>query len=89
MTMDKSLRVRQGLVRSRSVLTRAERTDFAETSLYADVVELVGEAVARSEKLRLSSMGRTAGGLDIPLVVVSERGLATPRDCNRGRRGVR
>jgi small basic protein (TIGR04137 family) len=27
MTMDKSLRVRRGLVRSRSVLTRAERID--------------------------------------------------------------
>ncbi len=27
MTMDKSLRVRQGLVRSRSVLTRAERIE--------------------------------------------------------------
>ncbi len=27
MTMDKSLRVRQGLIRSRSVLTRAERIE--------------------------------------------------------------
>ncbi|MHC4403640.1 MAG: small basic protein [Planctomycetota bacterium] len=32
MTMDKSLRVRQGLVRSRSVLTRAERIERLKAS---------------------------------------------------------
>jgi len=32
MTMDKSLRVRRGLVRSRSVLTRAERIERLKTS---------------------------------------------------------
>jgi small basic protein (TIGR04137 family) len=32
MTMDKSLKVRQGLIRSRSVLTRAERIDRLKAS---------------------------------------------------------
>ena len=32
MTMDKSLRVRKGLIRSRSVLTRAERIDRLKAS---------------------------------------------------------
>ena len=32
MTMDKSLRVRRGLIRSRSVLTRAERIERLKTS---------------------------------------------------------
>jgi len=32
MTMDKSLRVRQGLIRSRSVLTRAERIERLKAS---------------------------------------------------------
>lgn len=32
MTMDKSLRVRRGLIRSRSVLTRAERIDRLKAS---------------------------------------------------------
>ncbi len=32
MTMDKSLKVQQGLVRSRSVLTRAERIERLKTS---------------------------------------------------------
>jgi len=32
MTMDKSLKVRRGLVRSRSVLTRAERIERLKTS---------------------------------------------------------
>jgi small basic protein (TIGR04137 family) len=32
MTMDKSLRVRRGLVRSRSVLTRAERIERLKTA---------------------------------------------------------
>ena len=32
MTMDKSLRARRGLVRSRSVLTRAERIERLKTS---------------------------------------------------------
>jgi hypothetical protein len=63
------------------LITRAERTDFTETSRYADVIDLVGAAVARSPKLRLGRLGASAGGLDIPLVVVSDRGLLTPEEA--------
>lgn len=63
------------------LITRAERTDFAETSLYADVINFVNSAVSRSPKLRAGSFGASAGGLDLPLVVVSANGIATPEEA--------
>lgn len=64
-----------------ALLTRAERTAFTETSLYSDVVELVGTAASLSPKIRLTSLGTSAGGLDIPLVVASGPGVATPGEA--------
>jgi hypothetical protein len=36
------------------LITRAERTDFLETSLYSEVVDFVNAAASRSPKLRVS-----------------------------------
>ncbi len=63
------------------LITRAERKDFAETSLYADVINFVNSAVSRSPKLRAGAFGASAGGLDLPLVVVSAEGIATPEEA--------
>ena len=52
MTMDKSLRIRQGLVRTRSVLTRAERIErLKEADRWAD-----GESPFGLSKVRVYKM---------------------------------
>ena len=54
MTIDKSLRVRAGLVRSRSVLTRAERiAKLHEADRWAEGDPPVGLAKVRVQKLTL------------------------------------
>lgn len=53
--------------------TRAEATDFRETSRYADVVEVVDALVARSEALHRLDFGYTVEGRRLPLVVWDPR----------------
>ncbi len=61
--------------------TRAERSGFLETSLYAEVIDFVNQAASRSPKLRVAILGTSAGGLELPLVVVSTQGIATPAEA--------
>src|SRR5688500_6778280 len=66
------------------LLTRAERTDYTETSLHADVVEYVKEARRRAPDLmRVGSMGASAEGRDMPVVVLSWHGAFTPSAAHR------
>ncbi|MDA0328700.1 MAG: M14 family metallopeptidase [Gemmatimonadetes bacterium] len=53
-----------------ALLTRAERTDFAETSSYADVIEMVERLAALSDDIHLTSFGYTNEGRRLPLLVV-------------------
>jgi hypothetical protein len=60
-------------------LTRAERTDYRETSRYDDVMALVREVVAASPRtMHLTTFGYTFEGKPLPLVVVGNVAAATP-----------
>jgi hypothetical protein len=63
-----------GLAQSRAdlatLLTRAERTDYQETSRYADVVDFVERVAAASSKIHLTRFGYTFEGRGMPLLVV-------------------
>src|SRR5688572_27661344 len=64
---------------SAPLLTRAERTDYQETSLHADVVDFVRALRRRAPDLvAVGSMGRSAEGRDLVTVVLSGRGAFTP-----------
>ena len=52
------------------LLTRAERTDFRETSRYDEVVEFVSRVVEDRPDMHLTTMGYTSEGRPIPMVVV-------------------
>ncbi len=64
--------------------TRAERTAFAETSRYADVVAFL-DTLGRLAPgaVRVASAGTTAEGRAIPLVVASRPPVATPEEARR------
>ncbi len=65
-------------------LTRAERSGYAETSRYADVVAFVDSLAALAPAvLRVGSMGTTGEGREIPVVVASRPAVATPDDARR------
>lgn len=53
------------------LLTKPERTNYQETSTYAEVMDFVNAAIAGSDKARLISMGTSLEGKDIPVVVLA------------------
>ncbi len=53
-------------------LTRAERTDYRETSSYADVVDFLERTSAASPSVHYTTYGYTTEGRALPLVVVGD-----------------
>jgi hypothetical protein len=62
----------QGADRPSTLLTRPERTDYRETSSYADVMEFVERVVDSRPGMHLTTMGYTMEGRAIPVVVVGD-----------------
>jgi hypothetical protein len=62
-----------------SLKTRAELSNYQETSRYADVLAFFGQLEKESPLLHLQTFGRTHEGRDLPLVIISEPPLTTPR----------
>lgn len=60
-------------------LTRAEATNFTETSLHADVLAFVRALASRGDpRLHVESFGASPQGRDLPLLVLSAQGIRTP-----------
>lgn len=53
-------------------LTRAERTDYAETSTYEDVVQFLQTLEARKAPMRLTWIGESTEARKIPLMIVAD-----------------
>lgn len=60
-------------------LTRPERTNFVETSRYADVTAFLDTVAAASPRIRLATFGYTFEGRALPLAIVSTLGDVSPR----------
>lgn len=58
--------------------TRAERTDYMETSRYADVTAFLERVAERSPAIHLTSFGYTNEGRALPLAVVGDVADASP-----------
>lgn len=74
-----------GLVTTRSAAgprTRAERTNYLETSHYADVMAFLDSLKGRPE-LVFGSIGKTNEGRDIPYVIASRPAVSTPDDARK------
>lgn len=67
--------------------TRAERSNYAETSRYADVVQFLHTLQQNGAPIRITSMGKSTEGRDMPLVVAS-RPLMTPQQAARSGRPI-
>ena len=62
--------------------TRAERTNYLETSHYADVITFLDSLKGRPE-LTFGSIGKTNEGRDIPYVLASRPRVSTPEEARR------
>ncbi len=59
------------------LLTVAEKSDFTQTSLHSDVMELVYAAQNISERIQVATLGTSTEGKLIPLIVISEDGISS------------
>ncbi len=65
-----------------ALLTRAERTGFRETSLHADVMAFIaGLGSLGDTRLHVTSFGTSPEGRDLPLLILSTRGVRTPAEA--------
>ena len=64
-------------------LTRAERTGFSETSLYADVVQFIDSLQVLGADIETGSIGRTSEGRELPYVIASRPLITTPQEARR------
>jgi hypothetical protein len=62
-------------------LTRAERTQFTETSTHADVRVFLDSLVAMGAEMSLLSLGTSSEGRDIPMVVASRPRIRTAAEA--------
>lgn len=62
-----------------TLLTKAEATDYHETSTYDEVVEMAEALAAASDRVHLTWWGTTNEGRELPMLVVGADG-ATPED---------
>lgn len=58
--------------------SRAERTNYEETSRYADVMDFISQLQKNSKEVTISSFGKTSEGRDLPLVILSRPSVDTP-----------
>jgi hypothetical protein len=58
--------------------TRAEITDYEETSSYADVIRVIDGLVATSPLVYTESFGKTEEGRELPLITISDPKVTTP-----------
>jgi len=68
-------------------LTRAERTNYLETSHYADVMAFLDSLHGRPE-LVFGSIGKTYEGRDIPYVIASRPRVSTPQEARKLNRPI-
>ena len=71
-----------GMTMSQSELprTRAELTAFEETTRYEEVIGFIDALQRLSPLVHVESFGRTREGRSMPLMVIADPPLATPRD---------
>ena len=69
-------------------LTRAERTNFAETSHYDDVVAFIDSLKRLGAKIATGSIGKTIEGRELPYVIASRPLITTPAEARRAGRPI-
>src|SRR4030095_2946938 len=61
--------------------SRAESTNYEETTRYEEVLTFIGELQKRSPLLRVESFGKSEEGRSLPLMIFSDPPISDPRDA--------
>jgi hypothetical protein len=68
--------------------SRAELTDYQETSRYEDVLRFISELQRRSPLVRVESFAKTSEGRDLPLMTIADPPVTQPQDLRHDSRTV-
>lgn len=68
--------------------TRAERSNFSETSTHADVLAFIDSLRAASKDVHVATLGRSAAGREIPMVILSRPVVRTAAEAKRLHRPI-
>jgi len=66
--------------RQEKPLTKAEASDYAATSLYTDVADFIQKLQKLSHRIRVETLGISAEGRKIPLLVIGDPVPSAPKD---------
>ena len=61
-------------------LTKAEASEYTATSLYADVMDFIQKLQKQSLRIRVETLGISAEGRKIPLLVIGNPVPSSPQD---------
>ena len=75
-------------VQTSDLRTRAEISNYEETSTYADVTRVIDGLVATSPLVHAESFGTSEEGRALPLVVISDPKVTTPQAARRLGRSI-
>jgi hypothetical protein len=65
-------------------LTRAEATNYLETSRHPDAMRFIAQLAGRGDRrLTVTNFGVSPEGRDMPLLILSAQGLRTPEEAQR------
>ena len=68
--------------------SRAERSNYEETSRYDDVMTFIAELKKRTKFLRTESFGKTEEGRDLPLMIMANPPVASPKAAHASGKAV-
>lgn len=68
--------------------SRAELTNYEETSRYDDVLRFFGELQRQSPVIRIETFGRSVEGRNLPLVILSDPPISDPRDARASEKPI-
>jgi hypothetical protein len=60
--------------------SRAELTNYEETTRYEEVLNFIAELQTRSPLIRLESFGKSEEGRSLPLMILADSPISNPRD---------
>lgn len=61
--------------------SRAELTNYEETTRYEEVLNFIAELQKRSSLIRLESFGKSEEGRSLPLMILSDSAVSNPREA--------
>lgn len=68
--------------------SRAELTNYEETSRYEDVLRVIAALQKRTPNLRIESFGKTEEGRDLPLLIFADPPIAQPREARASGKAI-